>query len=85
MIINKGISAGITLAFLWAVRPDPMPTAVGWGIVAILMYETLVYCIGYVRKMHRKERYIESTRISREDIRRWADTQLSWPIHEEVS
>ena len=49
-LINRGIAAAITLVFLMAVRPDPEPTALEWGIVTLLMYEGLRYCIGYVRK-----------------------------------
>ena len=71
-MVNKILSAGITLAFMAVVRPDEGVSLVGIAFVSVLMYETLVYCIKYVRKMHRKERYIESTRISKQDIQRWA-------------
>lgn len=83
-MINRVIAAAITLAFLFAVRPDPEPTALGWGIVALLIYETLAWSIGYVRKVNHRKQEKHYITLTKADIRRWADEQLYWPIHEEV-
>ena len=85
-MINRGIAAGITLAFLVTVRPDPAPSALGYGVVAILMYEGISYCIGYIRK-HRKDKYITVPRndqVDPRDIKRWSETQLNWPMREVI-
>ena len=88
-LINKGISAATTLLFLATVRPDPTPRAIEWGVVALLMYVGLTWCVRYVRKVHarnqrRKERE-EYDRWLHYNGKKWADTWLYWPIHEEVN
>jgi hypothetical protein len=80
----KGIAAGVTVLFLAAVRPDPTPTPVEWGVVAILMYECLSFSMNYIRKVNHKKKAAQYLRVSRADMRRWADEQLYWPLHEEV-
>ena len=54
-MINKVLAASITVAFVGAVRPDPGVDAIGYGVVAIMMYEGLSYCINYIRKQHKKK------------------------------
>ena len=83
-MINRGIAAGITLAFLVAVRPDTDASRVGIAVTAILLYEGISYCIGYIRK-HRKDKYItvpKKEQVNPKDIQRWADTWIRWPMKE---
>lgn len=81
-MINKAIAAALTIGFMWAVRPDAGASKVGIALTAVLIYEGLTYCIGYIRKARKKDRYIKSVTISQGDIRRWAGTRLYWPIEE---
>ena len=85
-MINRGIAAGITLAFLVTVRPDTDASRVGIAVTAILLYEGISYCIGYIRK-HRKDKYITIPRndqVDPMDIKRWSETQLNWPMREVI-
>ena len=85
-MINKAIATAVTIGFLVAVKPDPAPSALGYGVVAILMYEGIAYCIGYIRK-HRKDKYITVPRndqVDPRDIKRWSETQLNWPMREVI-
>ena len=88
-LINKGIAAGITLAFILMVRPDPEPSALEWGFVSLLMYEGMTWCVRYARRAHarskRQKARDEYERWLHYDGKNWADTWLYWPIHEEVS
>ena len=81
-MINKVLSAGITLSFLAVVRPDADASRVGIVFAGILLYEGLSWSIGYIRKMHKKDRYIQATTVSKKDIQRWADTWINWPMKE---
>ena len=83
-LVSKGISGVITVLFLAVVRPDPTPRALEWAVVALLLYEVLNFCITYTRKEKHKRKAAQYLRVSRADMRRWADEQLYWPIHEEV-
>ena len=83
-MINKAIAAGIVLAFLGAVRPDPEPSLVGVGIVALLIYESSLFIIRFSTKVKRKRRKDRYITVSKQDIKRWADERLFWPL-EEVS
>ena len=88
-LINKGAAGAITLLFLAAVRPDPTPNALEWGVVALLMYEGLTWCVRYARLVHarskRQKARDEYERWLHYDGKNWAKTWLYWPIHEEVS
>ena len=88
-LMNKGIAASITLAFMLAVRPDPEPSGLEWVVVTLLMYEGLTWCVRYARRVHAqsKRRKIrkEYERWLHYDGKNWAETWLYWPIHEEVS
>lgn len=75
----------MTIAFLTAVRPSPTPSAWAVGIVAILLFEGLSYCVRYIRRVRHMEAVKRNTRAMRYDGRRWADERLNWPIYEEVS
>lgn len=83
-LINKGIAAASTLAFMAVVRPDPMPSLVGTAFITILMYEVVRWAVWYVRKANRKRKEDRYITTSLQDMRRWADTQLYWPMKEEV-
>ena len=83
-MINKMMSAGITLAFLAFVRPDVEPSLLGAGITAILLYEGLLFSIGYIQRVNRKHKKRRNITVSKQDIKRWADERLFWPL-EEVS
>ena len=85
-IMNKLLAAALTLAFMALVRPDPDPSIVGVSLVAILLYEVLRFALDGIsehrRQMLRSRRRIESLAAGEEDIRRWADTWLVWPLKE---
>ena len=83
-MVNKILAAAITVAFLSLVRPDPTATEIGYVISALLIYETLAWCIGYVRKVNHRKQEKHYITLTKADIRRWANEQLYWPIHEEV-
>ena len=54
-MINRALSAAITVAFLAVVRPDPDVSLAGTAFVGILMYEGLRVSIEYIRKIHSDE------------------------------
>lgn len=71
--INKALAAGITLAFLALVKPDPMPGLLGTGFISILLYEANYYCITYIRRMiitNRKARDLLQANHEREQMRK---------------
>lgn len=72
-LINKGPAAAITLAFMTFVRPDAEPTRLGTTIVALLMYESLRWCIWYIRKINRKKKAERYITVTKQDIRRWSE------------
>ena len=84
-MINRVLSASLTLAFLAFVRPDVEPSLLGAGITAILLYEGLLFSIGYIQRVNRKHKKRRNIAVSKQDIKRWADERLAWPIFEEVS
>ena len=81
-LTDKAIAALLTLAFMWAVRPDPDPSPLGVAIVALLMYETILWCMKYVRKTKRRKEKEEYIAASRRDIQRWANEWIKWPLRE---
>ena len=83
-LINKGIAAASTLAFMAVVRPDPMPSLVGVALVSVLLYEAMVYSIDFVRKSQRKRKERHYITVSRADMKRLANERLYWPLTEEV-
>lgn len=82
-LIERGIAAGITIAFMAAVRPDPDPPLAGVALVALLLYEFTRICASRIRRRKRTRRTKCAT-VSRGDIQRWADTRLYWPIKEVI-
>ena len=83
---NRVVAFAITLAFMALVRPDPDPSIVGVSLVAILLYEVLRFALDGIsehrRQKRRSRRRIESLTAGEEDIRRWADEWLVWPLKE---
>ncbi len=78
----RAIAAGITIAFMAFVRPDPEPEPELWGValVALLMYEGIGWSLEYIRELRQKKKEERYATVSLGDIRRWADTKM-----EEVS
>ena len=86
-MVNRGVAAITTIAFLSVVRPDPDASKIGIAFTGILMYEALAWCIGYIQK-HRKDKYFTASvneTVDPGDIVRWWNTRINWPMHEEVS
>lgn len=81
-LINKGIAAALTLAFLALVRPEPAPGAFAAGAVALMLYEGLTWCIGYARRAKRRDAARRNRRMMQYDARRWAAEWLTWPLKE---
>jgi hypothetical protein len=46
------------------------------------MYEGLTFCVDYVRRINQKKREDRYITVSRQDMKRWTDTKLYWPIEE---
>ena len=84
-IYDRLIAAAMTIAFMVFVQPDPEPSRTEATIAALLIYETIRFCSKYIRRMQRKKKKQQNNEALHYDARRWAETQLSWPIHEEVS
>ena len=80
-LIERGVAAGITIAFMAFVRPDPEPELWGVALVTLLMYEFTRICVSRIRRRKRTRRTKCAT-VSLGDIRRWADTRLYWPMKE---
>jgi hypothetical protein len=81
-LIERGIAAGITLAFMAVVRPDPDPELWGVALISLLMYESIRICVGCIREKSRKKKESKYITVSLGDIRRWANTELYWPMKE---
>ena len=92
-MINKVLAASITVAFLAAVRPDPVPSAVGYAITAVIIYEGLYYCIKYIRETNKKkhdDHYItlkkfqmkRNARVRKEEGAKLDDLWIYWPLRE---
>ena len=84
-LINKGIAAASTLAFMAVVRPDPMPSLVEAAFITVLMYEVVRWCVWYARKASRKRKEDRYITTSLQDMRRWANERLYCPLQEEVN
>ena len=73
-VFRKLIAAGLTIGFFSVVRPDHIPAMWNTSMFSIMFY-ILLDC-GLADMFHEKK-YIETKRIiPREDIRRWAATQV---------
>ena len=81
-LINKGIAAAVTIGFMAVVRPDPMPSLVGTAFITILMYEVVRWAVWYVRKTNKKRKEDHYITTSLQDMRRWANEKLYWPMEE---
>ena len=81
-LINKGIAAASTLAFMAVVRPDPMPSMFETALITVLLYETVRWGVWYVRKTNKKRKEDHYITTSLQDMRRWANEKLYWPMEE---
>lgn len=81
-LINKGIAAASTLAFMAAVRPDNGASLVGVALISVALYEALTYCIGYVRQIQKKKNDNRYITLTKRDMRRWADEWITPAIRE---
>ena len=81
-LINKGIAAAVTVGFMAVVRPDPMPSLVGTAFITVLLYETVRWGVWYVRKTNKKRKEDHYITTSLQDMRRWANEKLYWPMEE---
>ena len=81
-LINKGIAAIATIGFMAMVRPDPVPSLAETALITVLMYEAVRWCVWFVRKINRKRKEDRYITVSRQDMRRWAETKLYWPVEE---
>ena len=81
-LISKGIAAAVTVGFMAVVRPDPMPSLVEAAFITVLMYEVVRWCVWYVRKANKKRKEDRYITTSLQDMRRWANEKLYWPMEE---
>ena len=81
-LIDKGVAGTITLGFMAIVRPDPMPTMFETALISVLMYETVRWGVWYVRKTNKKRKEDHYITTSLQDMRRWANEKLYWPMEE---
>ena len=71
-MINRVIAGLMTVGFMAIVRPDKDVSLAGVALVSVLMYEAVRYSIERIRRERKQEKYIVATRISKQDIERWA-------------
>ena len=83
-IYSRGIALISTLAFMALVRPDPTPSGVLWSLVAILLYEGIRFGISFAWSEKEEKIEVVETYYTSKDMKRWEETRLAWPIHEEV-
>lgn len=81
-LINKGIAAVSTLAFMAVVRPDPMPSLVEAAFITVLMYEVVRWCVWYVRQIRQQKKDKRYITLTKRDMRRWADEWITPAIRE---
>ena len=81
-LINKGIAAASTLAFMAIVRPDPMPSLFETALITVLMYEAVRWCVWYVRQIRQQKKDKRYITLTKRDMRRWADEWITPAIRE---
>ena len=81
-LINKGIAAASTLAFMAVVRPDPMPSMFETALITVLMYEAVRWCVWYVRQIRQQKKDKRYITLTKRDMRRWADEWITPAIRE---
>ena len=80
-VMDKGIAGGAVTLFFAAVRPDSVPSMWITVLLALALYEAMLYGIMSARRQARRERkrhYVAATRI---DMKRVA-AQVFNPIRE---
>lgn len=69
--LDKGIAAGAVTLFFAAVRPDSVPAMWVTVLLALALYESMLYGIRSARRQARRERkrhYVTATRIDMERV-----------------
>ncbi len=79
--LDKGIAAGAVTLFFAAVRPDSVPQMWITVMLALALYEAMLYAVRIGRKQARRERKRHYVTASRIDMQRVAD-QVFNPIRE---
>lgn len=80
-VIDKGIAGGAVTLFFAAVRPNSVPAMWITVLLALALYEAMLYAVRIGRRQARQERkrhYLTATRI---DMERVAD-QVFNPLRE---
>lgn len=92
--IDRGLAFAITLAFLTFVRPDEEPERWAVVLIAIMMYEAVLFCIVFCQKISKKKEKARAAAKKSQDIalnlkareedgERWAAEVIDWPMYEE--
>ena len=79
--IDKGIAGGAVVLFFAAVRPTQIPSMWITVLLALALYEGMLYGITAARRQARRERKRHYVTASRIDMQRVAD-QVFNPIRE---
>ena len=79
--LDKGIAAGAVTLFFAAVRPTEIPAMWVTVLLALALYESMLYGIRSARRQARRERKRHYVTASRIDMQRVAD-QVFNPIRE---
>ena len=79
--IDKGVAGGAVVLFFAAVRPTQIPSMWVTVLLALALYESMLYGIRIARRQARRERKRHYVTASRIDMKRVAD-QVFNPIRE---
>lgn len=79
--IDKGIAGGAVVLFFAAVRPTQIPSMWVTVLLALALYEGMLFGIKAARRQARRERRRHYITVSRIDMQRVAD-QVFNPIRE---
>lgn len=79
--IDKGMAAGAVVLFFAAVRPTQIPPMWITVLLALALYEGMLFGIKAARRQARRERRRHYVTVSKIDMRRVAD-QVFNPIRE---
>lgn len=79
--VDKGIAAGAVVLFFAAVRPTQIPSMWVTVLLALALYEGMLFGIKAARRQARRERRRHYITVSRIDMQRVAD-QVFNPIRE---
>jgi len=79
--VDKGMAAGAVVLFFAAVRPTEIPAMWVTVLLALALYEGMLFGIKAARRQARRERRRHYITVSKIDMRRVAD-QVFNPIRE---